>query len=111
MEQFDEYVRNVNKFVVGTIVQSEAVLNVIRRELRRMAPGAKIDKDELKKMVINDVLKRDVVEGVPAERARARFKKASSKAAKKRKKKTPEKGVKPPEGVYPLAVPPHHRSE
>jgi hypothetical protein len=110
MEQFDEYVRNVNKFVVGTIVQSEAVLNVIRRELRRMSPGAKVDKDELKKMVVNDVLKRDVVEGVPAERARARVKKASSKAAKKRKKKTAEKGIKPPDKVHPLAVSPEDKS-
>ncbi len=111
MEQFDEYVRNVNKFVVGTIVQSEAVLNVIRRELRRMSSGAKVDKDELKKMVVNDVLKRDVVEGIPAEKAQARVKKALSKAAKKSKKRTPEKGVKPPEGVYPAAVPPHYGSE
>ncbi|UCD87878.1 MAG: type I restriction enzyme HsdR N-terminal domain-containing protein [Desulfobacterales bacterium] len=111
IEEFDEYVRSVNKFVVGTIVQSEAVLNVIRRELRRMSPGVKVDMDELKKMVVNDVLKRDIMEGVPAERAQARFKKASSKALRKRKKKTPEKGVKPPEGVYPLSVPPHHGSE
>lgn len=111
IEEFDEYVRNVNKFVVGTIVQSDTVLNVIRRELRRMSPGVKVDTEELKKMVVNDVLKRDIMEGLPAERAKARFKKASSKPLRKPKKKTPEKAVKPTDDFHPISVPPHHGSE
>jgi hypothetical protein len=75
-----------------------------------MSPGAKVDKDELKKMVVNDVLKRDVVEGVPAEKAKARVKKALSKAAKKSKKKTPGKGSKPADKAHPLAVLPNDKS-
>jgi hypothetical protein len=76
-----------------------------------MSPGAKVDKDELKKMVVNDVLKRDVVEGIPAEKAQARVKKALSKAAKKSKKKIAEKASKPTDKASPFAVLPEDKSD
>jgi len=106
IEEFNEYVRSVNKFVVGAIVQSEAVLNIIRRELRRMSPGVKVDTDELEAILENDVLKRDVVEGNSAERAKTRVKKAATKALRERKKKVAEKKPMPPAQTLPVAVPP-----
>ncbi len=86
IEEYHEHVRNVNRFVVGALVQSEPILAVVRRELRRLAPGTKVSVDEIKKL-LPDVLKRDVIEG---ERAAAAIKRVG-KAARKRLQKAPEK--------------------
>jgi predicted type IV restriction endonuclease len=87
IEEFHEHVKNVNRFVVGALVQSDPVLAVIRRELRRLAPGAKVSTDEIAAL-LPDVLKRDVVEGKSAEAALKRVGKAA--AAKKRRPRKPQ---------------------
>lgn len=87
IEDYHEHIRSVNKFVIGAILQSEASLNLVRRELKRVAPGIKVDTDEIQSILITDVLKRDVLEGKSASDANTRVKKASGRALKKRKPK------------------------
>jgi predicted type IV restriction endonuclease len=85
IEEFAEHVKSVNKFVIGAILQTDEVLNLVRRELRRVSPGIKVDTDEIEKILVADVLKRDVLEGRAAEGASGRVKKASGRALKKRR--------------------------
>lgn len=87
IEDYHEHVRSVNKFVIGAILQSDASLSVVRRELKRVAPGIKVDTDEIESILVGSVLKRDVLEGKPANDARLRVKRASGRALKKRKPK------------------------
>lgn len=87
IEEYHEHVRSVNKFVISAILQSGANLNLVRRELKRVAPGIRVDIDEIQSIMLSDVLKRDVLEGKSAEDARARVKRAESRALKKRKPK------------------------
>ena len=94
IEDYYEHVRSVNKFVIGAILQSDSILNVVRRELKRVAPGIKVDTDEIESIMVSDVLKRDVLEGKSADDARGRVKRASSRALKKRKPK-PKPQVSP----------------
>lgn len=82
IEEFHEHVRNVNRFVVGALVQSEPVMAVIRRELRRLAPGTKVSVDEISEL-LPDVLKRDVLEGEQAAVAIKRVRKAAGKRLRK----------------------------
>lgn len=84
IEEFHEHVQNVNKFMISAIMQSEPCVSVIRRELRRFAPGVRVEKDEIKKILTSDVLKRDVVEGVEPTKAATRLKKAYGKNLRKR---------------------------
>ena len=42
IEEFHDHVQIVNRFVIGAIVQTEPVVSLIRRELRRIAGGAKV---------------------------------------------------------------------
>lgn len=90
IEEFHEHVRNVNRFIVGALVQSDPVLAVIRRELRRLAPGTRVSTEEITAL-LPDVLKRDLLEGKNAENAIKRV----GKAAGKRLRKVPRKKVGP----------------
>jgi len=87
IEDFHEHVRSVNKFVISAILQTEASLNLVRRELRRVAKGIKVDTDEIETILIGDVLKRDVIEGDEAKAARSRVKRSAGKKLSKRKPK------------------------
>jgi len=87
IEEYHEHVMSVNKFVISAILQSEKSLNLVRRELKRVSSGIRVDIDEIETIMLSDVLKRDVLEGKPAEKARARIKKAASRKLVKRKPK------------------------
>lgn len=86
IDEFHEYTQNVNRFVIAAIIQSDPVLNVLRREIRRMAPTAKASNDEIAE-ILPDVLKRDVIEGDSAKQAERRINKSSKKRLRKRKQK------------------------
>lgn len=87
IEEFHQHVQNVNRFVVSALIQSDAVLMVIRRELRRIAPGTKVSIEELNEL-LPDILKRDVLEGEAAEQAWKRVQRALKKDQKARQAKT-----------------------
>jgi hypothetical protein len=78
IEEFHARVQSLNRFVVAALIGSDPVLGVLRRELRRMSPDVKVSLDELKRL-LPDVLKRDVLEGEAAVRARRQVSRASSK--------------------------------
>jgi hypothetical protein len=70
----------LSRFFVGAMLQAEPVLDVIRRELRRVSPDVRIDVDQIKAVLVNEVIKREVLEGDKAEEARKKVAKAASKA-------------------------------
>ena len=90
IEHFHEHVQSVNRFIIAATVLGDAVVDKIRKELRRMSPGAKADNDEIRGILESEVLKRDVVEGDPAREAKARVKKAERKLHRQRSKKSEE---------------------
>ena len=97
IEEYHEHIKSVNKFMIGAILQSDAGLKMLRRELRRVSPGLRVDTDEIQAIVIGDVLKREVVEGNLADDARAQVKKAASRTMVKRKPKPKPKPELEPE--------------
>ena len=85
LEEFHQHLQHVNRFVIGAILQTEPVINVIQRELKRAASGVKVTDDEIKDILLSGVMKREVVEGEAADQARHRVKKASGKTLRKRR--------------------------
>jgi len=69
----------LSRYFVGSILQTDSVLDVIRRELRRVSPDVKIDNEEIRQVLVNEVLKRDVVEGEKATEASKKITKASQR--------------------------------
>ena len=90
IEDYHEHIKSVNKFVISAILQSDSGLRLLRRELRRVSPGVKVELDEIESILLGDVLKRDVLEGEAAERAITRVKKSASRKIKQKKKPKPE---------------------
>lgn len=86
--EYHEHQLGVNRFIIGAILQSEKGLSMIRRELKRVSPGIRVEFDEIKRILEIEVLKRDVVEGSAADEAMSRVKKAASRALAKRRSKT-----------------------
>lgn len=70
----------LNRFTVAAVVLSDPVLEVVRRELRRLAPEVRIDLDGMRSVLQAEVLKREVLEGDKAETARKQVAKAAGKA-------------------------------
>jgi hypothetical protein len=59
---------------------SEPVLDVIRRELRRMSPDVRIEKEQIRDALLAEVIKREVVEGDKADEARKKISRAANRA-------------------------------
>lgn len=83
MDEFHERAQSVNRFVIGAILTSEAVVNVVRRELRKMVPGLKVETDEIERILKGEILKREIIEGDSATKAKGRVKRAANRASKK----------------------------
>ena len=87
---FYEKVQSVNRYVIGNLILSEPVLVVVRRELKKLAAGMKIDTTEVEQIVKTEVLKREIVEGEEAETASARVNKFYRKNTSSRRVKKKE---------------------
>jgi len=70
----------LSRFFVGAMLQTDPVLDVIRRELRRVSPDVRIDSEQIRTVLLNEVIKREVIEGDKADEARKKISKAVSKA-------------------------------
>lgn len=84
MDEFAQKVQSVNRFVVGAILTSEPIVSLVRKELRKLSDGLKVENSEVEEIIRNEVIKRDVIEGDAAAKAKMILKKAN-KSPKKAK--------------------------
>lgn len=84
IEEYQERIKSVNRFVIGAMVLNSPTLELIRRELRRMTPGLRVDASEIEVILRNEVLKREVIEGEVAKQAQKLLKKSSAKLLRKK---------------------------
>lgn len=91
----------LSRFFVGAMLQTDAVLDVVRRELRRVSPNVRIDSEQIRAVLINEVIKREVIEGEKAEEARKKIAKAASKALRAASTKLAQKVDKQDSDVNP----------
>jgi Type I restriction enzyme R protein N terminus (HSDR_N) len=88
MAAFHNYAKLFNQYTVAQAILSESVLAAARKEIRRLFPEIKVDADQLRDMLTNDVLKRDVVDSENAREAANTIKRINSKAARLQSKMT-----------------------
>ncbi|MFH1970295.1 MAG: hypothetical protein ABIJ53_08265, partial [Verrucomicrobiota bacterium] len=82
--EFHEKMQCLNRFILGALILSEdgPFLTVIRRELRKLHDGFLVTPEDIIRVLKNEVLKRDAIEGDEAQKAQSRVKKFYRKAAK-----------------------------
>ena len=83
---YHDHLQATNKFYLAAVVLGDAVLETVRRELRRVS-DAKIELDELREALKQEVIKREVIEGDKADGARKKVVKAAGKMLRIRKGK------------------------
>lgn len=73
----------LSRFFIGAITLSDPVLDVIRRELRKISPDVKIDNEQIKEVLVQEIIKRDVTEGEKADEAQRKVNRAMKRPVKK----------------------------
>ena len=93
----------LSRFFLGATVLSDPVLEVVRRELRRVSPDVRIDIEQIRTVLVNEVLKREVMEDPKADEARKKIARVANKALRAKESKTdgaqPETPSAAPEGT------------
>jgi hypothetical protein len=81
----------LSRFYIGAVLLTDPVLDAIRRELRRVSPGVRIENEQIEAVLSTEVIKREVLEGDKADEARRKVGKASKTTTPKTAKgETPE---------------------
>src|SRR6185312_5143221 len=82
LSDFSAQRQALNRFYIAATLLTDHVLDVIRRELRHISPDVKIDTEQIKSVLTQDVLKRDVIEGERADEARKKVNRAMNRYLK-----------------------------
>lgn len=95
LEEFVTYKQFFNRFTVGQILVTDPVLDAIRRTLKKVAPDAKISNDEIRQMLADEIIKREIFDGDKAVDAKKKVGKALKPIASKpsRKEVTPSETI------------------
>jgi len=84
----------LSRFCLAAMVLSDPVLGVLRREIKRISPDVKIEREQIKHALEHEVLKRDVVEGEKADEAKKKINRSASRGIRVKPVKTlPEPGT------------------
>lgn len=85
----------LSRFFVGAMLQTDPVLDIIRRELRRVSPDVRIDIEQIRAVLVGEVIKREVLDGEKAEEARKKIAKSAAKAQRLAAQRKEEKAGVP----------------
>jgi len=69
----------LSRFTLGALILGDSILEVLRREIRRLSPEVRVDIEEIRCVLEADVIKREVLEGEKAELARKQIAKAAGR--------------------------------
>jgi hypothetical protein len=78
----------LSRYSIGALVLTDPVVEVIRRELRKLSPDVRIESDEIRNVLTNDVIKREVLEGDKAVDAKRKVQRVANASAKAKEQKT-----------------------
>ncbi|MEQ1906938.1 MAG: type I restriction enzyme HsdR N-terminal domain-containing protein [Pirellulaceae bacterium] len=82
----------LSRFFLGNMIVSDPVLEVVRRELKRVSPDVKIDLEQIRDVLVNEVVKREVLEGNKADEARKRISRSANKPLRASRKESEPSG-------------------
>lgn len=86
----------MNKFTIAAILQSDETIKSVVRQLKSFSKGVKIDSEVVESIIVNDMLKREVIDSDEAKFAHSKYK----KSPRKRKLKSAQNTV---ESIIPLS--------
>lgn len=88
--EFHTQKQALSRFFLGALLMSDPILQVLRRELRRLSPDVRVETEEILAVLTSEVIKREVTEGDQAKEAAKRIARVAAKALKTKKAKETE---------------------
>lgn len=70
-----------DRYCIAAVLQSDSVIAAIRKELKALSPGIKVEAEEISTVLVEKVIKRDLLDGDRAKEALKRVRKAQKKKA------------------------------
>lgn len=92
IEDFHSQRQALSRYSLGALVLSQPVLDVLRREVRRLSPDVRIDAEQIREALMLEVLKREVIEGDKAQEATRKIARAASRALRSRASNSDQAG-------------------
>ena len=86
MATYHQQTQIFNRYTIAQLLSDDAVLATVRRLFRKLYPDIKVDKEDIADLLVEEVLKRDVVESEKAKEAASMLKRTGNKIAKKETK-------------------------
>jgi hypothetical protein len=100
LSEYYDQKQALSKFTISAVILNDSVLGLIRRELRGLSPNVKIDVEQIRSVIEQEVLKREVVEGDKADEARKRISRLVGHASKnKAEKESQDENPAAPEAI------------
>jgi hypothetical protein len=82
LNDYYEQKQALSKFFIAAILSTDSVLSVIRKNLKLISPDAKINAEQIRSVIENEIVIKDVLQGDKADEARKKIAKALKKAEK-----------------------------
>jgi len=91
--EFHTQKQALSRFFLGASLVSDPVLQVLRRELRRLSPDVRVEIDEILSVLTSEVIKREVTEGDQAKEASKKIARSAAKVLREKKPKDVATGL------------------
>ena len=108
IDDYYEYKQSVNHYTIGAIILTEPVISAIRKELKKLKPGIKVDAEEIKRLVEHGVIKRELLEsdaGKEANKSVTKMTRQQQRAKAKPKQTQISDFETPPAETPPINIP------
>lgn len=92
VSEFSEQKQALSRFFVSAAILSEPVLNAVRRELKRVSPDVRIEAEQIREVILQEIIKREIVEG---EKFKAAEKTLARSAARVLRTRKPDDTIEP----------------
>jgi len=98
IDEFAKHRLVVSKYFISAILQSEPVIEAVRKELKKIDATIKSEPEEVLGIIQNEIIKRELTDSLEAKDAQSKYEKLLKKAIKEKEKAAPAK-----EKVLPIA--------
>jgi hypothetical protein len=82
LNDYYEQKQALSKFSIAAILSTDSVLSVIRKNLKLISPDAKINAEQIRSVLENEIIIKDILGGEKADDARRKIAKALKKVGK-----------------------------
>ena len=90
LDDFRAQKQILSKYIIGQILLTESIQDTVRKYIKRMVPEARVSNEEIRQVISEEILKREILDAEPAADAKKRVAKADKVNSPRVKKTVPQ---------------------